>query len=240
MKTFSEFLEESYACLEEKTAAERMAAAYDGLKKEPRLTRHAMISLIRSGKTGSGILRTANRFGKTSKQRARAKREKAIQDLRQYYPKTDYEKAEKKHEKLTREDVGLHGHHITPIHHSARLKASMTPEQWRKRVASDAKRGIYHGHHHKNLMGAVVDGTSEARARTGIMHKEGGAHELERQTQDLTSIRGISHKDLLVAAHKQWLDRGGKRAKQAKERRERTLPKLQARINAAADREGIN
>jgi hypothetical protein len=212
MKTFSEFLEESYACLEEKTAAERMAAAYDGLKKEPRLIRHAMTSLIRSGKTGSGILRTANRFGKTSKQRARAKREKAIQDLRQYYPKTDYEKAEKKHEKLTA--LKMHGHHITPIHHSAALRADMTPEQWRERVRTDAEQGIYHGHHHKNLMGTITDETPEDKRGRGIKHKTGGAHELESKTKDLPpSIRYDIR--LLSVAHKKDLRKQKEEREQA-------------------------
>ena len=206
MKTFSEFLEESYACLEEKTAAERMAAAYDRLKKEPRLTRHAMISLIRSGKTGSGILRTANRFGKTSKQRAREKRERIIQDLRQYYPETDYKKAQEKHEKLTSEKSGLEGHHIKAIHKSGKLKASMTDEQWRERVRTDAEQGIYHGHHPKNLMGAVVDKTPEPRARRGIRHRSGGAHELESKTTDLYST-AITHKDVLSAAHRRELQK---------------------------------
>jgi hypothetical protein len=214
MKTFSEFLEESYACLEERTRAEilaSMATGVDRLKKEPRLTRHAMISLIRSGKTGSGILRTANRFGKTSKQRARAKREKTIQDLRQYYPKTDYEKAEVKLEKIKRKP-GHHGHHITPIHISNDLFANMTPEQQRARIASDAKDKIYHGHHPGNLMGTTTDKTPEDKRGRGIKHTAGGAHELESKTRDLPHPLRYDIR-LLSVAHKNDL----KKKKQEKE-----------------------
>lgn len=213
MKTFSEFLEESYACLEERTKAEIQASMAAGVRRLNRrsLLSHAKISFIRSGKTGSGILRRTNILGKTSKQRARAKREKAIQDLRQYYPKTDYEKAEEKLKKIKR-IPGQQGHHWPPIHHSARLKASMTPEQWKERVRRDAEDGIYHGHHHKNLMGTTTDETPEDKRGRGIKHQRGGAHELESKTEGLPpSIR--YDKRLLAVAHKNDL----KKKKQEKE-----------------------
>ena len=114
----------------------------------------------------------------------------------------DRERGSKKGAKL--KSAGLETHHITPLHYSAKLKASMTPSQWKERVKSDAKQGVYHGHHHKNLMGAIGPKTPEKRRKKGIYHRAGGAHELEGKTKDLYS-RAISHKDILSAAQRRKL-----------------------------------
>ena len=108
--------------------------------------------------------------------------------------------------KITKENklkrAGLDTHHITPLSYSAKLKASMSDAEWEERKRRDAADGIYHGHHPKNLMGAVTSRTPENRARTGIRHRSGGAHELESQTKDLAHL---GHKGLLAAAHKKDL-----------------------------------
>jgi hypothetical protein len=100
--------------------------------------------------------------------------------------------------------AGLDAHHITPLHYSEKLKNSMSPEEWEKRVKRDAEEGIYHGHHPKNLMGAVTRRTPEKRARTGIRHHAGGAHEVEGKTKD---IAHVGFKGLLSAAHRKDLKR---------------------------------
>lgn len=110
------------------------------------------------------------------------------------------EAADKKKRKLQK--GGLEAHHITPTHYSAKIKASMSDAEWEKRKKRDAADGIYHGHHHKNLMGATTDRTPESRSRRGIRHRAGGAHELEGKTKD---IAHVGHKGLLAAAHKQRL-----------------------------------
>ena len=215
MKTFKEFLAESHIHLEEKAATEakpgtksevqaRMAAGLKRHKRDRNLVRSAVLHIVRAGKKAriQDVDRASDRLGMTSKERAAKKREKIIKDLKSSYPEKDYKKAETKHKKLT--DAQLHGHHITPLHYSGALKASMTDEQWRERVRRDAKSGIYHGHHHKNLMGAVVDKTPESRARRGIRHQTGGAHELESKTKDLYST-AIPHKDVVSAAHRMKL-----------------------------------
>lgn len=214
MKTFKEFLAQSYAHLEEAAATEskpatrkeilaRISTALKRTKRKSSLERSAYLSAVRAGRRGRSpdVARRANALGMSSEKRAAKKREKTIQDLRQYYPEKDYTKAQKKHEKL--KGAVLHGHHITPIHDSEKLKSSMTDEQWKERVRRDAEQGIYHGHHHKNLMGAVVDTTPEHRARRGIRHQTGGAHELESKTQDLP--RSVRDKGLLSAAHRRDL-----------------------------------
>lgn len=108
--------------------------------------------------------------------------------------------AAKKANKLKK--AGLDAHHITPLHYSAKLKSSMSDAEWEQRKIRDAAQGIYHGHHPKNIMGAVTDKTPESRSRRGIRHRAGGAHELEGKTKD---IAHVGHKGLLSAAHRQDL-----------------------------------
>lgn len=98
--------------------------------------------------------------------------------------------------------AGLDAHHITPLHYSAKIKGSMSDTEWEERKKRDASQGIYHGHHPKNIMGAVTDNTPESRSRRGIRHRAGGAHELEGKTKD---IAHVGHKGLLSAAHRQRL-----------------------------------
>ena len=98
---------------------------------------------------------------------------------------------------------GLEAHHITPTHHSAKLKASMSGAEWEARKARDAKIGVYHGHHPKNIMGTKK--STDPVDKPGIYHRAGGAHELEGKTKDIVSGPGsresaISHKELLAAA----------------------------------------
>ena len=122
----------------------------------------------------------------------------------------------KKAKKL--KSVGLETHHITPLHYSEKIKASMSPEEWAERTRSDAKQGVYHGHHHKNLMGTVGSKTpAERRIRTAIRHRSGGAHELEAKTKDLYS-RSVPHKDLLSAAHRIEMRKQAEERKKAAER----------------------
>jgi hypothetical protein len=237
MKTFKEFLAESYEHLEEKTLKNkesekekkerrkktklgllaRMGAGSDKIQQEKRVSKLIRLGyrhLVRAGNTakGSDVERAADRLGKgqtTAQKQSIQRRKKIINDLRSSYSEKDYQNANLKHNKL--KAAGLDGHHITPLHYSRKLHASMSPEQWRERVSRDAKSGIYHGHHPKNLMGTVVANTPESRRRRGIFHKKGGAHELEAKTRDLYST-GISHKDVLTAAHRRRLK------KQAEER----------------------
>ena len=223
MKTFKEFLVESHIHLEEKAATgakpgtkkelqARMAAGLKRHKRDRNLVRSAYKHIVRAGKKARSldVDRAANRLGVSAKDKAIEKRKKIIKDLKSSYPENDYNKAERKHRKLN--SAGLHGHHITPFHYSAAIKAKMSPEEWKERVRRDSESGIYHGHHHKNLMGAVTDNTPESRAKSGIRHQTGGAHELESKTRDLYST-AIPHKDVLSAAHRR------ERRKQAEERK---------------------
>ena len=240
MKTFSEFLEESNAYLEEKTLNNgeskkekkerrektrsgllaRMRSGTDRLEQEKKLNKLVRLGyrhLVRAGNTakGSDVEKAADRLGKgqtTAQKQSAERRKKIIDDLRSSYSEKEYANANRKHNKL--KTAGLEGHHITPLHYSRSVKATMSPEQWKERVHKDAESGIYHGHHPKNLMGTVVGGTPESRRKRGIFHKKGGAHELEAKTRDLYST-AIPHKDVLTAAHRMRLRKQKEEREQA-------------------------
>jgi hypothetical protein len=79
----------------------------------------------------------------------------------------------------------------------------MSDAEWEARKARDAKIGVYHGHHPKNVMGTKK--STDPADKPGIYHRAGGAHELEGKTKDIVSGPGsresaISHKELLAAA----------------------------------------
>ena len=188
MKTFREFIVEAYLI-------ERGQPTFSSRAE---LEKHH--KGIPSGMVANNAASTENPkwrlVAATNRKAQSQRREERKRDLT--HP-DDMKRGNKKEKKL--QSVGLDPHHITPLHYSAKLKASMSPEQWAERVRSDAKNKIHHGHHHKNLMGTVVSKTPERFRRTGILHRTGGAHELEAKTSDLYSS-AISHKDILSAAQR--------------------------------------
>lgn len=128
----------------------------------------------------------------------RARRSERISSLSS---SEDQAKAKRKETAIKRK--GYEAHHITPTHHSAKIKASMSDSEWKKRVERDKKIGVYHGHHPRNLMAAK--GPKTPSNKPGIHHRAGGAHELEGKVRDIVSgskskESAISHRDLLAAA----------------------------------------
>jgi hypothetical protein len=113
---------------------------------------------------------------------------------------TDNERKAAKRKSKRAARRGYEVHHITPLHHSAKLKSSMTGAEWEKRKAEDAKDGIYHGHHPKNIM--HVKGPNTSADKPGVRHRAGGAHELEGKVKDIVSGSRITYRDLLAAAVK--------------------------------------
>ena len=188
-KTFKEFVEEAYL-------TEARQPSFSSRKE---LEKH-------HGGIPSGYY--ANNAGSTENPKWRLKpkeggiKERKVRAERIATLSSDEEKkaAATKANKLKR--AGLEAHHITPLHYSSKLKASMSDAEWQARVKRDAAQGIYHGHHPKNIMGATTDKTPESRSRRGISHRAGGAHELEAKTKD---IQHVGHKGLLSAAHRQRL-----------------------------------
>ena len=189
-KTFKEFVEEAYL-IEAKgqptfSSREDLEAHYGGIPKGKTPNNAAS-----SGEAKWRLVDTENR-----KEQERRRKER----IASLSSPEEIKAANAKKRKLNR--AGLEHHHITPLRYSEKLKASMTDAEWEARKKRDAADGIYHGHHHKNLMGAVTDRTPEKYSKRGIRHRAGGAHELEGKTQD---IAHVGHKGLLAAAHKQRL-----------------------------------
>lgn len=183
MKTFQEFITEAQKVFSSRAELEKH---HDGIPSG--------YYANNAGSTESPKWRLKPKSGGVEERRKRAERIATLS--------SDEEKksAAKKAHKLKK--AGLDAHHITPLHHSSKIKASMSDAEWEQRKKRDAAQGIYHGHHPKNVMGAVTDKTPESRSRRGIRHRAGGAHELEGKTKD---IAHVGHKGLLSAAHRQDL-----------------------------------
>ncbi len=130
-----------------------------------------------------------------------AERQRRKERIASLSSETEREAADLKASKI--KSRGYEAHHITPTHHSAKLKASMSPAEWEARKARDAKIGVYHGHTPRNLMATKRSG--DRPDKPGVYHRKGGAHELEGKVKDLVSGPGskesaISHSQLLAAA----------------------------------------
>jgi hypothetical protein len=188
-KTFKEFVEEAYLIERGQptfSSREDLERHYGGIPKGKTANNAAS--------TGEGKWRLVDTENRKKQERRRKERIASLNSPE------ERKAADAKKRKLNR--AGLDAHHITPTHYSAKLKASMTDAEWEARKKRDAADGIYHGHHPKNLMGAVTDRTPPSRSRRGIRHHGGGAHELEGKTK---GIAHVGHKGLLAAAHRRKL-----------------------------------
>ena len=130
-----------------------------------------------SGKTGSG---------KTS-WRSQADANKYTQWRKETIPMiTDKDLISKGNAKMKALNAkGLEGHHIVPLHVSRELMESMSPKQWIARKAADAKKGIFHGHDPRNIVGAKHS-TRKPHKESDLWHRTGtpdspGYHALEKQ-----------------------------------------------------------
>lgn len=188
-KTFKEFVEEAYL----------IEAGQPTFSSREELERH--YGGVPKGKIANNAARGDNPKWRLVDAENRKEQERRRRERIASLSTPEEQKAATiKANKLKR--AGLDAHHITPTHYSAKIKSSMSDAEWEARKKRDAAQGIYHGHHHKNLMGAVTDKTPESRSRRGIRHRAGGAHELEGKTRD---IAHVGHKGLLAAAHKRRL-----------------------------------
>jgi hypothetical protein len=194
-KTFGEFMYECYFVLEGRSReeAEKLRQA----KENPN-----DYSLNNSGSSENPnwrIVSKSNRKGQATARKAR------IDSLSSPEEK-ETAKRKEKHIKSR----GYEAHHITPTHHSDKIKSSMSDSKWEERKKKDAKVGIYHGHHPKNLM--MTRGKNTPANKKGVEHRAGGAHEVEGKVKDIVVGSTITHRDLMAAAVKK------QRQKERKER----------------------
>ena len=189
-KTFKEFVEEAYIT---EAKGQPTFSSREDLEKHYKGIPKGMYA-NNAASSENPKWRLKPKAGGAQERKARAERIASLSSPE------ERKAADAKKKKLQR--AGLEAHHITPTHYSAKIKASMSDAEWEARKKRDAADGIYHGHHHKNIMGATTEKTPESRRRRGIAHRAGGAHELEGKTRD---IAHVGHKGLLAAAHKEKL-----------------------------------
>jgi len=84
-------------------------------------------------------------------------------------------------------------HHVTSTEESDKIRRSMSASEWKQRKKDDAKKGIYHGHHPRNL--ALANPTHEPTTSPGLHHSEYHAFE-RRQRRKLADVsNAISTQD---------------------------------------------
>ena len=152
MKTFKEFVEEAYITEAKQTTFSSRAELekhHGGIPKG--------MYANNSGSSESPKWRLKPKSGGAQERKARAERIASLSSPE------ERKVADVKVKKLQR--AGLEAHHITPTHYSAKIKASMSDAEWEARKKRDAASGIYHGHHHKNIMVATTEKTPESRRR---------------------------------------------------------------------------
>jgi hypothetical protein len=189
VKTFKEFVEETYLIEKSKTFSSREEGEkHHGGTPQGYYWNNA-------GSTENPRWRLKPKSGGAKERQARSERIKSLTS------QEERDKAKRKETVIKRK--GYEAHHITPTHHSAKLKSSMSDAEWQKRVERDKKLGIYHGHQPKNLM--ATKGKNTPAEKPGIPHRAGGAHEFEGKTKDIVSgpkskESAITVRDLISAA----------------------------------------
>lgn len=215
MKTFQEFLKECYIC--EGLTREQALQKYGSLlARNPHLK---IKNAAGSSQPPDWRIRTRDSVIKAAKERQRKIKE--LENL-SIFPSTK-RRANKKRKEIIRK--GMESHHITPIEHSHQLMSSMSPDEWRERQMRDAKIGIYHGHHPRNLQ---ASSGAKSKNQEGIPHRTDGIHELEGQVKDIISGKGshessVSLRDLVAARLKKI-----RQTRRAEQRKNTIKSKLQS------------
>ena len=212
MKTFQEFLFEA-----------RRDTGLRGLRHGLASSKSDAISRgLRFFKPEDGKIREIRNYGSQSKPGGnvrnyetmvaqRARRRERMHDV----TPPDYQNHQafaKKSIQATRRGMDLH--HMTPIHVSAKIKASMSDDEWQQRLKDDEAKGVYHGNHPRNLaltkrMGEKGPGISHSQTihtprRGKLTWKEISAMAKDaRQKKKKRAIERGTYKPLLTKAPEQ-------------------------------------
>jgi hypothetical protein len=243
MKTFKEFLDESYAYLEEdstteskpRTKSELQARIDAALKRNNRksLMHSAYLSAVKAGKKGRSpdVERRADILGKSqspsqspAKKKAQKHRDENIEistgeltDRQKEIRKAKIEKAKNR---------GMDLHHGNDVKTSGDTMRNMSPEERSKYRENQAREHNYHGDHPRNLVVANNTDKSEFSPHTpGFHHNK--YHSFERNNNKKL-------KDLPISKQRAFTTL----VNQARRRKKRA-PELQARMAAAAERNNI-
>lgn len=241
MKTFKEFLDESYAYLEEDSATEskpgtksELKARIDAaLKRNNRksLERYAYLSSVRKGKTGADIEKAADKLAKSqspsqspAKKKAQKHRDENIEISTGELTDRQKEKNKIKRDKARRR--GMDVHHNNDVKSSGDTMRNMSPEERSNYRESQAREHSYHGDNPRNLVVANSSDNSEFSPHTpGFHHNK--YHSFERNNDKKL-------KDLPISKQRAFTTL----VNQARRRRKRA-PKILARMAAAAERNNI-
>ena len=243
MKTFKQFLDESYAYLEEDSATEskpgtksELKARIDAaLKRNNRksLMHSAYLSAVKAGKKGRSpdVERRADILGKSqspSQSPAKKKAQKHRDDNITVATGelTDRQKEISKAKIKKAKSRGMDVHHNNDVKSSGDTMRNMSPEERSKYRENQAKDHRYHGDHPRNLVVANSTDKSKFSPHTpGFHHNK--YHSFERNNDKKL-------KDLPISKQRAFTTL----VNQARRRKKRA-PELQARMAAAAERNNI-
>ena len=243
MKTFKEFLDESYAYLEEDSATEskprtksELQARIDAaLKRNNRksLMHSAYLSAVKAGRKGRSpdVERRADKLAKSQSSSQSPAKKKAQEHRAENIKISTGELTQKQKKRITKKQekaaaLGMDIHHNNDVKTSGDTMRNMTPEERSKYREKQAKEHRYHGDHPRNLVVANNTDKSEFSPHTpGFHHNK--YHSFERNNDKKL-------KDLPISKQRAFTTL----VNQARRRRKRA-PKILARMAAAAERNNI-
>ena len=174
MKTFQSFIVEAYLIEARRDTGLRGLTHGLGDSKE-----HAVSNGLRFFKGTNGRIREIRNYGSKSKPGGRvvdyenetARRAKRQTRLHDVTP-PEHQDHGAYARKLSHASMrGMDLHHMTQVHQSAKIKASMSDDDWQQRVKDDAEKGVYHGNHPRNLaLTKRQDGSGPGISHHGTIH----------------------------------------------------------------------
>jgi hypothetical protein len=169
-KTFKEFVEEAYL-IEAKgqptfSSREDLEAHYGGVPK-------GMVANNAASKENPKwrLVSAENR-----KEQARRRKERLVAVTGKL---TDKQIIQSKTKERLAAERGKELHHATSTEESDKIRRSMSPSDWEQRKQDDAKKGVYHGHHPRNLV--LANPTHEPTSSPGLHHSD--YHAFERRNR---------------------------------------------------------
>jgi hypothetical protein len=106
---------------------------------------------------------------------------------------SDKQKRQSKTKERLAAERGKELHHATSTEESDKIRRSMSPSEWEQRKQDDAKKGVYHGHHPRNLV--LANPTHEPTSSPGIHHSDYHAFERRNRRKLADVSNAISTQD---------------------------------------------
>jgi hypothetical protein len=228
MKTYQKFLEEAtkYEKYPHFSSKDELISHYKGIP-------HGFVPKQRgtseNPKWGLSYVRTQDKASK--------KREENIKIATGKLTPRESLKVDRKRKIRTQRGMDLH--HATGVEHSGEIMRNMSPGERLRYKTAQRKENKFHGDDPRNLVLANRGPVSEFKPEKPGFH-HGAYHAFERRHRG--KLKDVENAITPMRAFTTLVNlerRQSRRDKLDKERRGRTLPKLQARMAAAAKRHGI-